>query len=147
MEQNQVGGTSEEDTECGLVALYVTKCLGCIDRLVLTHICQDMTNPPLIEAGVFSAAKTGTVLALAPIPIPSKRRVTLSRSQQERPTNKAQLTKSCSHVWEQADPITVRVQKIPQMKIVPRRPNTEAIFYEQEKKNVIVSTYRYSRDQ
>ena len=41
-----------------------------------THSCQDMTRPPRILAGVFSAAKTGDVVALGPIPKPSNRRQT-----------------------------------------------------------------------
>ena len=35
-----------------------------------------MTRPPRMLAGVFSAAKTGDVVALGPIPKPSKRRHT-----------------------------------------------------------------------
>ena len=44
---------------------------------ILTHICHDMTRPPRILAGVFSAAKTGDVEALGPIPRPSSKRQTL----------------------------------------------------------------------
>ena len=47
-----------------------------------TQSCQPMTKLPLIEAGEFSAAKTGIVDALVPIPIPSNRR----------------QAKSCGHV-------------------------------------------------
>lgn len=39
---------------------------------------QVMTRAPRIAAGAFSAAKTGTVLALAPIPMPKSRRQTNS---------------------------------------------------------------------
>ena len=35
-----------------------------------------MTRPPRMLAGVFSAAKTGEVVALGPIPKPSNRRQT-----------------------------------------------------------------------
>ena len=35
-----------------------------------------MTRPPRMLAGVFSAAKTGDVVALGPIPKPSNRRQT-----------------------------------------------------------------------
>lgn len=35
------------------------------------QICQDMTKPPRIIAGEFSAEKTGTVTSLRPIPMPS----------------------------------------------------------------------------
>jgi hypothetical protein len=43
---------------------------------ILTHICHDMTRPPRIFAGVFSAAKTGEVDALGPIPRPRSSRQT-----------------------------------------------------------------------
>jgi hypothetical protein len=65
-----------------------------------------MTRPPRIDAGVFSAAKTGTVDAFAPMPMPSKRRQMSSWYQ----------------VCAQAEPITGRIQKMAQMKMVPRRP-------------------------
>jgi hypothetical protein len=45
-------------------------------RIIITHSCQDMTRPPRMLAGVFSAAKTGDVVALGPIPKPSNRRQT-----------------------------------------------------------------------
>jgi hypothetical protein len=38
------------------------------------HICQDMTKPPRIIVGAFSAEYTGTVTSFNPIPIPSKTR-------------------------------------------------------------------------
>ena len=45
-------------------------------KQVITHSCQDMTRPPRMLAGVFSAAKTGDVVALGPIPKPSNKRQT-----------------------------------------------------------------------
>ena len=39
-----------------------------------------MTRPPRILAGVFSAAKTGDVVALGPIPKPSNKRQTCAQS-------------------------------------------------------------------
>jgi hypothetical protein len=45
-------------------------------KIIITHSCQDMTRPPRMLAGVFSAAKTGDVVALGPIPKPSNRRQT-----------------------------------------------------------------------
>ena len=42
--------------------------------------CLHITRDPRINAGEFSAAKIGTVEALEPIPIPSKRRVIKSSS-------------------------------------------------------------------
>ena len=39
-----------------------------------THSCHPMTRLPLMEAGEFSAAKTGIVDALVPNPIPSNKR-------------------------------------------------------------------------
>ena len=39
-----------------------------------THICQHITSAPRIDAGEFSAAKIGIVVALAPMPSPSKMR-------------------------------------------------------------------------
>ena len=71
-----------------------------------THSCQPITSPPRIEAGQFSAANTGIVDALVPIPIPSSRR----------------QTNSCGHDWVKAEPITERQQKIAEKKMVPRRP-------------------------
>ena len=58
--------------------------------MILTHICHDMTRPPRIFAGVFSAAKTGDVEAFGPIPKPSNRRqtfATLSTSEIEEKIN------------------------------------------------------------
>ena len=46
------------------------------DKIMLTHNCQDMTSPPRILAGTFSAEKTGDVVALGPIPKPSNKRQT-----------------------------------------------------------------------
>ena len=45
-------------------------------KLIITHSCQDMTRPPRMLAGALSAAKTGDVVALGPIPKPSNRRQT-----------------------------------------------------------------------
>src|ERR1700753_4008473 len=69
-----------------------------------THICQHITSPPRIEAGAFSAAKTGTVDALDPIPIPS---------------NKRQMN-NCSQFGAKPEPMTGRKQKMALKKIVPR---------------------------
>lgn len=71
-----------------------------------THSCQPMTSPPRMDAGEFSAAKTGIVDALVPIPIPSSRR----------------QANSCGHVWVKAEPMTDRQQNIAEKKMVPRRP-------------------------
>lgn len=59
-----------------------------------------------MDAGVFSAEKTGTVTSLRPIPTPKSTRQTASWPQ----------------VWEQAMPIGARREKIAAMKIVWRRP-------------------------
>ena len=71
-----------------------------------TQSCQPITKLPLMEAGEFSAANTGIVDALVPIPMPSSRR----------------QTKSCGHVWVNAEPMTDQRQKNAEMNIVPRRP-------------------------
>lgn len=68
--------------------------------------CQDMTKPPRMTAGVFSAQKIGIVEAFRPIPIPRRRRT----------------TNNCIQFWVTAEPMGVRTQKIDAMKIVPRRP-------------------------
>lgn len=65
-----------------------------------------MTRLPLMEAGEFSAAKTGMVEALAPIPTPSNKR----------------QANSCGHDWVNADPMTDAKQKKAETNIVPRRP-------------------------
>lgn len=70
------------------------------------HICHVMTRPPRIEAGAFSEAKTGIVVALSPMPIPINKRV----------------TKSCAQVCAKPDPITGSPHRIPEIKIVQRRP-------------------------
>ena len=49
-------------------------------RAVLTHICQDITRPPRTFAGTFSAAYTGEVDALGPIPSPRSNRQTFDRA-------------------------------------------------------------------
>lgn len=71
-----------------------------------THSCQPMTKLPLMEAGEFSAANTGIVDALVPIPIPSNKR----------------QANSCCHVWVNAEPMTDVKQKIAETNIVPLRP-------------------------
>jgi hypothetical protein len=73
---------------------------------LLTQSCQLITRPPRILAGVFSAAYTGTVEALGPIPNPRRNR----------------QMKSWYQFWVVADPMTDNVQKMPQKKMVPRRP-------------------------
>jgi len=45
----------------------------------LTHICQDITRPPRTFAGAFSAAYTGEVEALGPIPRPRSNRQTFMK--------------------------------------------------------------------
>lgn len=65
-----------------------------------------MTKLPLIDAGAFSAARSGTVEAFAPIPIP----------------NKSRQTNSCCQFLVMADPIADIKQNIAAKKIVPRRP-------------------------
>lgn len=69
--------------------------------------CQVMTSAPRILAGAFSAAKTGTVTSLRPIPIPSKIR---------QATNWPQC---CVH----ADPMGARTLKTAPTRIVPFRPS------------------------
>lgn len=59
-----------------------------------------------MDAGEFSAAKTGMVDAFAPIPIPSRRR----------------QANSCGHDCVNPEPITDSKQKIAEKNIVPRRP-------------------------
>ena len=71
-----------------------------------THNCQPMTRLPRILAGEFSAANTGIVDALLPIPTPSRRR----------------HTNSCGQFWVKAEPSTAAKQKKAETKIVPRRP-------------------------
>lgn len=70
------------------------------------HICQLITNAPLIFAGLFSAAKMGTVEPFSPIPTPISRRVMNNSSQ----------------VCVKAPPIGASRQKTAEMKMVPRRP-------------------------
>ena len=71
-----------------------------------THNCQPMTKLPRMVAGEFSAANTGIVDALLPIPTPSKRR----------------QANSCGQVCVNAEPNTAAKQKKAETKIVPRRP-------------------------
>jgi len=68
--------------------------------------CQVMVRAPRILAGEFSAARTGTVAPLAPIPIPMTRRT----------------TKRVSHECVKAEAIGVAIKIRAVMKIVPRRP-------------------------
>ena len=65
-----------------------------------------MTKLPLMDAGEFSAANTGIVDALVPIPIPSNKR----------------HANSCGQVWVNADPMTDMKQKMAEKNIVPLRP-------------------------
>lgn len=65
-----------------------------------------MTKLPLIDAGAFSAARTGIVEAFAPIPIP----------------NKSRQTKSCFQFLVKADPMADVKQNMAATNIVPRRP-------------------------
>lgn len=65
-----------------------------------------MTKLPLIEVGEFSAAKTGIVDALEPIPTPRSNR----------------QIKSCFQDVVKADPITAAKQNVAAKNIVPRRP-------------------------
>lgn len=65
-----------------------------------------MTSAPRIGAGEFSAAKMGTVLAFAPMPMPRRTR----------------QPSSCGQVWEKALPMTGQRQKLAAKKIAPRRP-------------------------
>ena len=67
------------------------------------HICQVMTKAPRIAAGLFSAAKIGTVEALMPIPMPSR----------------SLVIKSCGQFCVKAPPMGVIKQKMAEMKIVP----------------------------
>lgn len=71
-----------------------------------TQSCQPITNEPLMDAGEFSAANTGIVDALVPIPIPSNKR----------------QANSCGQVWVKADPMTDPKQKMAEKNIVPLRP-------------------------
>jgi len=82
----EIGGETQEDTERRLKWREIRH--GTLKKifvnLLLTHICQDMTRPPRIFAGTFSAAKTGDVEALGPIPRPSRRRQTFNTISQQR---------------------------------------------------------------
>lgn len=71
------------------------------------HICQDMTSPPRIMAGEFSAEKTGTVTSLRPMP---------------RPRSILQAA-SWPHVCERPIPKGARREKMAAMKMTPRRPS------------------------
>jgi hypothetical protein len=68
--------------------------------------CHDMTRPPRMLAGEFSAEKTGTVTSLRPIPSPSK----------------ILHATSCPQCWVHAEPIGASRLKIAPRKMVPLRP-------------------------
>lgn len=70
------------------------------------QICHDMTRPPRTSVGAFSAENTGTVTSFNPIPMPSSIRVAAS----------------WPHVCETAIPKGATSEKIPPMKMTPRRP-------------------------
>ena len=82
--------------------------------------CQDMTKPPRMFAGAFSAEKTGTVTSLRPIPIPSK----------------ILHATSWPQCWVHAEPRGANRLKIAPTKMVPLRPmrlltgsdNQQALF-------------------
>ena len=67
-----------------------------------------MVKAPRMDAGLFSAAKMGTVDALIPIPIPRS----------------SLVARSCSQFWVTAPPMGVIKQNIAEMKIVPEQVNT-----------------------
>lgn len=71
-----------------------------------TQSCQLMTKLPRKKAGEFSAANTGTVDALLPIPIPSRQR----------------QKKSWTQFFVNAAPITEAKQNTAEKNIVPLRP-------------------------
>lgn len=91
-----------------------------------THNCQPMTKVPLTVAGEFSAANTGTVLALVPIPIPNKQRQANSSGQ----------------FLVKAEPITEPIQNTAEMKIVPRRPRVWLIGCDIQQPLSLVSAAR-----
>lgn len=68
--------------------------------------CQDMTNPPRIFVGEFSAENTGTVTSFNPIPIP-------------RSTRQAASWPQC---WVNAEPMGATKLNTAAMKMVPLRP-------------------------
>lgn len=68
--------------------------------------CQDMTRPPRMFAGEFSAEKTGTVTSLRPIPMPSR----------------ILHATSWPQCWVHAEPMGASRLKIAPRKIVPLRP-------------------------
>lgn len=68
--------------------------------------CQDMTRPPRMSVGEFSAEKTGTVTSLRPIPMPRSMRQAASWPQ----------------VCETAMPKGARREKMAATKMTPRRP-------------------------
>jgi hypothetical protein len=86
--------------------------------------CQVITSAPRIVAGLFSAAKMGTDEPFAPMPIPSRMRVTWTVVYQHAQCSpgSAARTKSCCQDCENAEPITEKRQKMPAKKIAPRRP-------------------------
>ena len=101
VDDDQVGDEADEDAEGGP---ELRRQPGQPSR---ARTCHDMTRAPRIWAGDDSAAKTGTVTPLQPMPKPRIRRT----------------TKSVSHECVKAEPMGVATRTMAVMKMVHRRPN------------------------
>lgn len=71
-----------------------------------THICHETARPPRMFAGAHSAAKTDTVLAVMPSPMPRAKR----------------KARSCGQFWLNAEATLAKRHIKQPMKTAPRRP-------------------------